>query len=325
MQCRPSAYYAILSLLASGGSASGNLAAASSLSASAALPAPQQPSSPTAPALPSLGSCSFSSAEVGLTYDLSPVRGVAYTTSRSGGEYSFVLCAALPSACSGAAASAAQLDPLSPGGTGCLASLGAASQAEAVPFAPNASLGVKLTYFGGAACGPPPGAFSTVFSLACDTALAPGVLAVDAVVPPDLGACELLVSARAAAACPTPYVPLLRGLGAGYIALAAAVAAAVLYCGGGAAIRRARGAQGVEALPHIGTLRACSRACCGGGGAKYVIASSSDEAGGGDYAAMLPGDGAAAGGGVDARALHAQRQPPPPPPPPPHAAAMSSF
>jgi len=257
---------------------------------------------------------------VGLTYDLSLVGGVAYTTSRSGGEYSFALCAALPSACSGAAASAAQLDPLSPGGTGCLASLGAASQAEAVPFAPNASLGVKLTYFGGAACGPPPGAFSTVFSLACDASLAPAALAVDSVVPPDLGACELLVAARAAAACPTPYVPLVRGLGAGYIALAAAVAAAVLYCGGGAAIRRARGAQGVEALPHIGALRACSRACCGGGGgASYVVASSSDEAGGGDYAAMLPGDGAAAG------ALHAQKPPPPPPPPPPHAAAMSSF
>lgn len=264
-----------------------------------------------------LGPCVFTNAEVGWTWDLSPLAGARHSWTDGGSDYAFTLCAALPTACVGRRASAAQLDPLSPNRAGCLASLGAADSAEAVPFAPNATAGFALTYFGGAACGPPPGAYATRFALSCDAALARGALAVDSVSPPDAGGCVLEVTARSAAACPTRYIPVVRGLGAGWLALAVAAACGALYCGAGAAYKRAkRGARGLESIPHIDTWRACMRtcACRGGGTAQYAPAATSDA--GGDYAAMAHAEGEPRG--VDAGALTGEALDKVPP-------AMSAF
>ena len=96
----------------------------------------------------------------------------------------------------------------------------------------------------------------------CDAA-APQ-LKVDAFTRSDGSACTVIVDARAAAACPLRYTPVVKPLGAAYIALGVAVVAAAVYLIGGMAYKRAMlGASGFESVPNIDTWRYVGRCLCG--------------------------------------------------------------
>jgi len=76
--------------------------------------------------------------------------------------------------------------------------------------------------------------------------------------------CTVIVDARAAAACPARYTPVVTSLGGAYIALAAAVVVVAAYLLGGMAYKRVMlGASGFESVPNIDTWRYVARCLCG--------------------------------------------------------------
>ena len=250
---------------------------------------------------PAPSGCAFSfGAPTHLSFDLSAHAATyqqCYPASASDYfAYALALCGALPQAatapaCDAGASSAQQyLD-----GT-CFHSLGAWANASAAVLETGLALTLPSTTqcSSGGGGGGGSSVLFTVLTLTCAPELPRGALAVDAV-GPVLGSegCGTAYAARSAAACGRVVPRLVPTLGITAAVLLGLGLAAALYCLGGVLYnRRARGARGLEAVPHIAALRAgaaglawalglatCGR--CGGGeperGAEYDELKASEE------------------------------------------------
>lgn len=134
---------------------------------------------------------------------------------------------------------------------GCLQSFGLATNASAKLLASDPNQGVTVTYAGGPPCSDLSTAY-TVINLVCDRST-PVTVVNARVLQQD---CAIEVNVRSAAACPYPKARVVTPLGGGYIALIVIVSALSLYCVAGVGWKRYRsGASGIEAVPHIDTLR----------------------------------------------------------------------
>ena len=214
-----------------------------------------------------------------LRFDLTPISGATNTFTPTNGTFSslpfsFRFCAPVPGVeCPGPLPSSSmRVDSAS--GT-CLQSYGVSTAASALSLADGG--GLELTYRGG-----PAGAFST-FTLRCDAGLAAGLVEVESL-DASLDGSGVAYVARAAAACGVEARPP-PPLGVGWIAFIALALAAVAYFGGGALYnRRASGARGLEAVPHIRWLRAAWARVAGSGGgedaeAQYAAVGGKEEEG----------------------------------------------
>ena len=208
--------------------------------------------------------CTFSfGAPYYLSFDLSPLRGVQLPYSPTSGylaglNYVFSLCATLQnvSPCGkppNQTSDVSSMQTDAAGGSTCLQSYGVATAVEASVLADGG--GLLLTY---SAAGSQPDAPFTNFAITCDPSLPPGQLAIDSLTPAPLpDGSNLAYALRAAAGCGASVPRVVAPLGWGWVAFLALAGAAVAYMGGGTLYnRRARGARGLEAVPHIEGMRA---------------------------------------------------------------------
>jgi hypothetical protein len=166
---------------------------------------------------------------------------------------------------------------------GCLQSYGLATNASATLLASDPTQGVTVTYAGGPQCSDLSTAY-TVINLVCDRTT-PATVVGARVLQQD---CAIEVNLRSAAACPYAKARVVTPLGGGYIALIVIVSALSLYCVAGVGWKRYRsGASGIEAVPHIDSLRKAYAAAArlvgrvtgrggAGGGDGYYVAAGGD-------------------------------------------------
>ena len=242
------------------------------------------------------GACVFSFGG-GLSYDLSALAafnsaasGVPFLANNSApGDtllYAFSFCSNLQfyGCLNGPSASFA----LQPRGD-CTRSFGVSLAPDAdaaVPLTERRTDGIALTYGGGSSCG---GQFgqtaSTTLRLACAALPAPQLLVVDSLAVTENN-CRLTYELRGPAGCGIVTPTVSDPVTVAALVFAGLVGALALYLVGGIAYkRRALGARGLEAVPHIDTWRRLCGVCvAGGGGYKLAGAGEADGAADVDYA-----------------------------------------
>jgi len=240
----------------------------------------------------------------GLSYDLSAL--AAFNAASSGtpflannsaaGDrlvYAFAFCTNLAFyGCRDGPSASFSLQPQG----ACVRSFGVSRGAAdvAAPLTERRTDGISLTYGGGTtACG---GQFGqgalTTLRLACAALPAPQLLVVDSLAVTE-NSCRLTYELRGPAGCGIVTPTVSDPVTVAALVFGGLVGALALYLVGGIAYkRRALGARGLEAVPHIDTWRrlfgGCAAACRGGGaGGSYKLAGAGGEADGAvdvDYA-----------------------------------------
>lgn len=240
-----------------------------------------------------------------LRFDLTPL-AAAYLSCTLPDEptlkYLLALCASLPASVTGTCGPSSSIQALNNSGA-CLGAFGAAASANATVL----EHGLALAYASAQQCGAGGAPYATALALTCAPELPPGALLVDALAPSAEGSgCGLQYSARTAAACGVVVARVVAPLGTAAAVLLALGGALVLYVVGGTLYnRRARGARGLEAVPHIGALRAAAGgvawaaqratcgACgsCGAGGGKSGGVGGGGGGSGGEYGELAAQEG----------------------------------
>jgi hypothetical protein len=240
---------------------------------------------------PASGSqCTFNfGAPTYLQFDLTALASTYTQCTLSGAQYrlwvwAFSLCSNLPASVTSKCPErnpAVQSAQLAQSDVSCFRAYG---------MAPNVSAsvlenGLALTYSAGQ-CSASLGDehYYTTLSLTCAPELAPGVVLVDSLTPPDGTSCGLLYTGRSAAACGRVVPILVRPLGITASILLGLGALLVAYFVGGALWnRRYRGSRGLEAVPHIAFFRwavekiTCGKLCSQPEAARYDELSANDD------------------------------------------------
>ena len=230
-----------------------------------------------------------------LRFDLTPL-AAAYLSCTLPDEptlkYLLALCASLPASVTGTCGPSSSIQALNGSGA-CLGAFGAAASANATVL----EHGLALAYASAQQCGAGGAPYATALALTCAPELPPGALLVDALAPSAEGSgCGLQYSARTAAACGVVVARVVAPLGTAAAVLLALGGALVLYVVGGTLYnRRARGARGLEAVPHIGALRAAAArvtcGACGSGSGSGSSGGAGGGGGGGEYGELAAQEG----------------------------------
>ena len=214
-----------------------------------------------------LSPCAWSFPDAFVRYDLSAVGDAAIAFTDAAGLFTsqLALCAVLPGVSCGAAQKTSSSKALAAYPASCLQSFGVAPAANASLLAEAPTGGLVLT-LRGAQCGTSSAGayYSTVRALCVPGASPPRAVARDEAAD----GCGVVWQLEGAAFCGIPLTVVLpRPFPVGGVVALALLGALAAYCGGGALVKRhTRGARGLEALPHIETLRAAAaaaRRACG--------------------------------------------------------------
>lgn len=246
--------------------------------------------------------CAFEFPDAFVRYDLTPFAGRVYQWNDAPNPftYKWQFCDFMSGYFCGAAMDRTSSMRAASATGVCLQSLGRAINASARPLGADPSAGIALTYSGGALCGASGEPQYTTFEIACAPAITdPAHVVISGVAQSEDG-CGVIVSLQASVGCGAVMTRVVQSLGVGWIVFASVLSAASLYFGVGALYkRRAYGARGLEAIPHIDFFRAA-----GGKLAAVVpswrwsghsrLAATDDYAVGGDY--TLAEEGGSSGG-----------------------------